>query len=64
MVKNGVAEFYEEAVYRNPYETAQPEESQEAVLLSPEQQTAFDRLLSQYEGENAAVSLLYGVTGS
>ena len=64
MVKNGVAEFYEEAVYRNPYETAQPEESQEAVLLSPEQQTAFDRLLSQYEGEDAAVSLLYGVTGS
>lgn len=64
MVKNGIAEYYEEAVYRNPYGTVKADETPEEVVLSPEQQTAFDTLLDQYRSEQAAVSLLYGVTGS
>lgn len=64
MVKNGVAEYYEQAFYRNPYQSAEAERSPSEVILSPEQQAAYDTLLAQYQGEQAAVSLLYGVTGS
>lgn len=64
MVKNGVAEYYEQAVYRNPYASAKAEEDVPEVTLSPEQQAAYEKLLSQYRAEQAAVSLLYGVTGS
>ena len=64
MVKNGVAEFFEQAVYRNPYASVKAAETAEDVTLSPEQQEAFDYLLSQYRSDKPAVSLLYGVTGS
>ena len=64
MVKNGAAEYFEQAVYRNPYASVREAEAPESVVLSPEQQTAYDTLLSQYRSEAAAVSLLYGVTGS
>ncbi len=64
MVKNGVAEYYEEAVYRNPYRTVRADAAPEDITLSAEQQAAFDTLLAQYRSGQAAVSLLYGVTGS
>lgn len=64
MVKHGVAEYYDQAIYRNPYQTIREEQEQEAVTLSPEQQTAYETLLEQYRSEKPAVSLLYGVTGS
>ena len=64
MVKNGVAEFYEAPVYRNPYSQASEDDTPEKITLSPEQQVAFDSLMEQYHRETGAVSLLYGVTGS
>ncbi|MDD5952453.1 MAG: primosomal protein N' [Oscillospiraceae bacterium] len=64
MVKNGVAEFYEESVYRNPYAGVSASSSQEDVTLSPEQHLAFEKLLTAYESDEPSVSLLYGVTGS
>ncbi len=62
LVKKGVLCYYTKQVYRTPYKT-QKKNSNEIVLTS-EQQTAFDGLLNDYESDEAKVSLLYGVTGS
>lgn len=63
LVKKGLASYYEEEQYRNPYEKVQESAEEVDVLLSPEQQAAYEGLLGRYRS-GAAVSLLYGVTGS
>ena len=63
LAKKGVIRYYEEEVYRNPY--AQAAASDEGrVLLSPQQQTAFENLYRLYKEDQFHVSLLFGVTGS
>ncbi|MCH4239989.1 MAG: primosomal protein N' [Oscillospiraceae bacterium] len=66
MVKQGVCELYEQEVYRTPYSAkdSTKESRQEPIVLSPEQQGAYEHLCSAYDQEKASASLLYGVTGS
>lgn len=64
LVKYGIAEFYEIEVFRNPYEQIPEPQETEAILLSAQQQQAFNSLKTQYESGKGGVSLLYGVTGS
>lgn len=59
LAKQGVAELYEQPVYRNPYQDVAAA-SPEPIVLSPQQQAAFDGILAERERP----SLLYGVTGS
>ncbi len=63
--KHGIVETFENRVYRSPYQLLQGErQSLEEITLNQEQQTAFEILKAQCEEGKAAVSLLYGVTGS
>ncbi len=63
--KHGIVECYENRVYRSPYQLLQGErESLEDIVLNEEQQAAYESLKAQCKREQAAVSLLYGVTGS
>lgn len=63
LVKNGVAEFFEQQIINLP-DFAGIEPQKEAISLSEEQKNAYDKLLALASGDKAAVSLLYGVTGS
>ena len=61
LVTKGVAEFFEQMVYRKPqsaYRTATPTE----IILTDEQNAVYEELSKKCESYNA--SLLYGVTGS
>lgn len=62
LVKKNLAFYYEEEVFRN--EKTGFETSNTQVVLSQEQQTAYDDLYKRYMSNVAQVSLLYGVTGS
>ena len=64
LVKSGVAEYFENEVYRNPYENIGADYEQEAINLSEEQQKAYELLLGKYNEKKANTALLYGVTGS
>lgn len=64
LVKNGVAEYFENEVYRNPYEDAEMSKSETKIELSAEQTTAFETLLEEYNSDKPKTTLLYGVTGS
>ncbi len=61
LVKKGIAEYFDDEVFRVPKTT---DVVRKNVTLTGEQQKAYDELLSLYRGENAEISLLYGVTGS
>ena len=63
LVKNGVAEFYEQPVMHLPDFTTEKGE-RIPINLTEEQNSAFEKLTALASGEKAAVSLLYGVTGS
>ena len=61
LVSKGVADFYEQTVYRKPqnaYNKATPSK----IILTEEQKAVFDELSQKLGSYNAA--LLYGVTGS
>lgn len=64
LVKNGVAEYFENEVYRNPYEGAETSKSETKIELSAEQTAAFETLLEEYNSDKPKTTLLYGVTGS
>ncbi len=60
--KNGIVEFYQREIMRNPYEntgTGNPA----PIVLSPEQQKAYDTYLHMMQS-GGGCGLLYGVTGS
>ncbi len=63
LVKKGVAEYFEEELFRTPirYSTSRKNDS---IVLTQEQQAAYDDLKVRYNSGKAQVSLLYGVTGS
>lgn len=62
LLGKGVLEYYEQEVYRRPYETG-GKGIREEIILQDDQQTAFDGLSEQWRG-GGGVGLLYGVTGS
>lgn len=64
LVKKGLAVYYEEERYRNPYATVPSFGTSKNICLSAEQQTAYEGLLAQYRCGSAQAALLYGVTGS
>lgn len=61
--KKGIVEFYEHEILRNPYESKQIIDNSE-IVLTPEQQKAYENLLEQYNTHKGGASLLFGVTGS
>ncbi len=63
LAKKGVVSYYEEEIYRNPYSNAEPVKDK-SVILSSQQQTAFENLYNLYSQDKFSVSLLFGVTGS
>ena len=63
LVRKGVLIAFEKTVYRTPHKSnvsANPKE----IVLTNEQQTAFEGLLKNYNSDKPEVSLLYGITGS
>ena len=62
LVKKGFCEIFKREVYRTP-EAVYGNDSSE-IVLTPEQETAYNTLLSLYNSEKAEASLLYGVTGA
>ena len=62
LLKKGVVEYYEQEIYRRPYDLSGGGHPQE-IVLEDEQQAAFDGLVSEWKN-GGGVSLLYGVTGS
>ncbi|MEG2875932.1 MAG: primosomal protein N' [Hydrogenoanaerobacterium sp.] len=62
LCKKGFAELYENPVLRIPKSAAADEEKN--YVLTAEQQKAYLGLLQLYKSGKAAVSLLYGITGS
>lgn len=63
LVKNGVAEFFEQPVMRLP-DFSKEKGERAPIELTAEQKDAFNKLSSLSESGKGAVSLLYGVTGS
>ncbi len=63
LVKKGVAEVYDNEVYRRPkvFTTAQKSSAPE---LTESQNKAYEYLLSKYKSGEPSVNLLFGVTGS
>ena len=61
--KKRLVEYVEREVLRTPYEK-QELTPVVSTCLNPEQQTAYDGLVRQYESGQAACALLFGVTGS
>lgn len=64
LVKKGVAYYFENQVYRNPYKNIDKFCYNEEIILSEEQQVSFNNIYKEYKADKASVSLLYGVTGS
>lgn len=64
LAKKGLVEFYDNEVYRNPYEFVDSGSDKTEIVLNDEQQRAYESLLEQYKDADGGVSLLYGVTGS
>ncbi|MDR1002368.1 MAG: primosomal protein N' [Oscillospiraceae bacterium] len=64
LVKNGVAEYFENEVYRNPYGNIAASASPEKIELSESQQAVYKNLLEEYKSGKFETSLLFGVTGS
>ncbi len=63
LISKDVLVCFEKQIFRTPYKTnANPQKSE--IVLTKEQQTAFEGLKSDFESDEAKVSLLYGVTGS
>lgn len=62
LIKRGVIEPFTREVYRMPVSAAV--EKAEEIVLTPEQERAYQTLLSLFEKGKAAASLLYGVTGA
>lgn len=63
LVKNGVAEFFEQPVMKLPDFTAEKGE-RTVIALTDEQKEAHSKLSNLAQSGKPAVSLLYGVTGS
>ena len=63
LAKKGIIETFEKEVYRSPIKTVKSEEVKQ-IVLTEEQQKAYDDLLRLYSSDKGEAALLYGVTGS
>ncbi len=61
--KKNIIEQFENEVYRSPV-SGRIKESSADIILTDEQQSAYDSLLAQYNAHEKKASLLYGITGS
>lgn len=61
--KKNIIEQFDNEVYRSPVNTDKSARAED-VVLTEEQQRAYESLLDQYEKGEKTVSLLYGITGS
>lgn len=61
--QKGIVEFYDDEVLRSPYENDELTDFSE-IILSDEQNIAFNGLLSLYNEDSPKGALLFGVTGS
>ncbi len=63
--KRGVVELYRQEVLRAPSEgDGVPQPKVSALVLTDEQQAAYEHMLERYRSGAASTTLLYGVTGS
>ncbi len=61
--KKNIVELFDNEIYRSPVINKSTAAAAE-IVLTDEQQRAFDSLVKQYESKEKTVSLLYGITGS
>ena len=61
LVKKGFASYYDDEVFRIPKTNVSEKRK---IVLTQEQDRAYNTLLNDYHSENGVVSLLYGITGS
>ncbi len=61
--KKGIVEFFENEVYRNPYENNNIQPDCKPIELTEKQNEIYSNLINQYRN-GAGASLLFGVTGS
>ena len=62
LVKKNLAYYYEDEVFRNDINNSVKENKD--VVLTDEQNTAYNNLLKEYKEDKPSVSLLFGITGS
>lgn len=62
--KKGAVEFFEQETFRRPYKNDFRRMNPEDIVLSEEQQTAFDGISKLCDEKNGSTALLFGVTGS
>ncbi len=63
--KRGIVEVFDSTVYRTPAVKMQANPSAKAeIVLTPQQQIAYENMLSRYKSGDGGTSLLYGITGS
>ncbi|MGN1479658.1 MAG: primosomal protein N', partial [Acutalibacteraceae bacterium] len=62
--RKGFVSCYDNEISRNPYENIQTPQSPDEIILTEQQQSAYDNIVSLYNQGRGGVSLLYGVTGS
>ena len=63
LVKKGILISFEKQVFRTPYKKSVKQEKKD-IVLTDEQQAAFEGMVNNFNSPNGEVSLLYGVTGS
>ena len=61
LVHKGLAAYFDDEVFRIPKSSAVPKRD---IVLTREQQQAFDELYAYYRSDSPEISLLYGITGS
>jgi len=62
--KKGAVEYYEQPVYRRPYDAVFASEDPDGIVLSDEQRDAYEGLQKLCDRGEESTSLLFGVTGS
>lgn len=63
LVKKGICSYYDSKPPEMPKEVVESEDIGD-IVLTPQQQKAFDSLIEKYSSDNPEASLLYGITGS
>ncbi len=61
LVKKGFATYFDDEVFRIPKSNVSEKRE---IILTEEQNKAFDKLYGDYKSDKGVVSLLYGITGS
>lgn len=64
LVSAGAARLFTREIYRSPYAEGPAREDAAAIVLTEEQNAAFERLCGLADSREARTALLYGVTGS